>query len=243
MEPIIKQLLSVGLSEKEGQLYAKALELGPATLATLAKQSNVKRPTAYNITELLIGKELMTKVPYGKRTLYRAEPPKRLREQLNQRQAILEILLPQLERKSSASFKQPKITFHESKEGIKTAYYSLFNSPKTIYSLFSPDDFYNMFTVRENKKYLDMLKRNGGYLFDIFLYSKRAAKLRSQSFRQGVCRAKILPKSYKSPVDILATDEKTVLISYKSQSAIVITDDAIAMAIRMLLQSLWKQAT
>ena len=55
---IIKNLQSLGFSEKESKVYFTLLKIGPSTAYKIAKQSGLKRPTVYIILEELRKKDL-----------------------------------------------------------------------------------------------------------------------------------------------------------------------------------------
>ncbi len=237
------QLQSLGLNEKEAKMYLASLDMGPATIAVLSRKSSIKRPTAYYVIGSLLEKGMTTKVPKGKRILYRAEPPKKLGAFLQKKQEAFDALLPSLEYQYYKTFRLPKITFHEEREGISEVYRKFFTTKQTVYALVSIDDFYGFFTEQENAEFFQLLKQNGGDLYDILLHSEQAQRVKQQSFRKNISRTKVLPPSFTSPVDILVSNERVAMVSFKTQIAVVIEDESIARTQKMLLQSLWKQAT
>jgi len=243
MSPIIHQLETLGLNEKEAKVYLASLETGPATIAIVSRKAGIKRPTAYYVLASLIEKGMLTKVPKGKRVLYRAESPKKFRTLTAKQNKTIDELLPSLESQYRKTFKFPKITFHEDRDGILEVYQNFFSTHETLWALVSIDDFYEFFTEKENAEFFRLLKDHGGYLYDIFLNSPRAEKIKQQPFRKAVSRTKILPPSFTSPIDILVSSHRVAMVSFPSRIAVVIEDESIARAQKMLLQSLWKHAT
>lgn len=73
-------LKKLGFTEGEAAVYIASLETGAAPVQDIAKKARVSRVTTYTAIEKLLGQGLVTTVTKGKRTLYHAEPPKRLVE-------------------------------------------------------------------------------------------------------------------------------------------------------------------
>ncbi|OGH62119.1 MAG: hypothetical protein A2848_01425 [Candidatus Magasanikbacteria bacterium RIFCSPHIGHO2_01_FULL_50_8] len=86
-------LKKLGFTEGESGVYIAALELGAATVQDIAKKARVSRVTTYAAIERLVLQGLVTTVTKGKRTLYHAEPPKRLIEVVSRHVAAIESTL------------------------------------------------------------------------------------------------------------------------------------------------------
>ncbi len=72
-------LQNLGLNEKEAKVYLASLELGYASVQSIAKKADINRATAYFIIEGLMKKGLMTQIEKDKKTFFAAEDPKSLR--------------------------------------------------------------------------------------------------------------------------------------------------------------------
>lgn len=239
---IIEQLKEFGLEEKESRVYLASLKSGEMTIAELSRKAGIKRPTMYYVIESLIDKGLVVKIPKGRRIFYRAEPPKQLSSIVRRKDELLRHMLPVLESEYRTNRKMPSITFHEGKEAIYTMYEKLFSTSKTVYTIISIEDFLSVFSESENRRLFELLKQQGGYLYDMFQWTTRAKEVKQRFYRKGVSRTKILPEFFKSPVDMTVAGNTVVLISFRSLIAVVIEDEAIATAQRSLLQFLWKFA-
>ena len=75
MDRTVKQLMQLGLSKKEAQVYIALLEIGRATAYKVAKQAGLKRPTVYLLLEELRKKGLVSKVPHAKNQIFIAKNP------------------------------------------------------------------------------------------------------------------------------------------------------------------------
>ncbi len=79
-----KILTSLGLSEKEAQIYEATLESGPETVQKIAHRAGITRTGAYAYIRSLIQKGLMSSSTRDKRTYFSAEPPENLFRLLEQ---------------------------------------------------------------------------------------------------------------------------------------------------------------
>jgi len=72
-------LTAIGFSDKEARTYLASLALGPATVADIAAQAKLTRPSVYLMIEALERRGMMTTYKVGKKSMYRAGPPQALR--------------------------------------------------------------------------------------------------------------------------------------------------------------------
>ena len=129
MEKLEKDLVNIGLSEKESQVYLSALSLGPSSVQNIAKKSNVNRVTTYVMIEQLTQKGLMSSFNKGKKKLYSAERPNRLmsliherEKELKDQEAQFRSVLPQLNAVMARSDNKTQVRFYEGIEGMKAAH-------------------------------------------------------------------------------------------------------------------------
>ena len=73
-----KTLQNIGLSEKQAKIYLALLELGQATVQSLARRAKINRPTAYVILEEMLKEKLVFSAPAEKKVYYRAAAPESL---------------------------------------------------------------------------------------------------------------------------------------------------------------------
>ncbi len=125
---ILETLEGLGLSETESQVYFSMLSLGPATILSISRASEVKRTTIYNILENLNKKGLTRIELKGFKKLYVAEHPKKLESILNERKNDLQNLFPELEALYNLRGGEAFIKYYEGSESIKNAYWDLLDS-------------------------------------------------------------------------------------------------------------------
>ena len=119
LENNLKQL---GLEEKEAKVYLAALELGPTNIQNLAKKSEIKRSTLYEIIRNLKEQDLLTESPKGKRKIFIAAEPENLKRSIKLKEQLLNDILPELKSLNNIGFVKPKITFYEGREGFQKIY-------------------------------------------------------------------------------------------------------------------------
>ncbi len=129
MQKLEQDLIKIGLSEKESQVYLSSLSLGPSSVQNIAKKSNVNRVTTYVMIEQLTQKGLMSSFSKGKKKLYAAERPNRLmsliherEKELKDQEAQFRSVLPQLNAVMARSDNKTQVRFYEGIEGMKAAH-------------------------------------------------------------------------------------------------------------------------
>jgi sugar-specific transcriptional regulator TrmB len=229
----------IGLNAGEAQVYCACLQLGTASVAELAKKSALKRPTTYLVVDELLTKGLLVKVPRGKKMFVRAEDPGRLLTLMDEKRAAALKALPELQALASQCASRPKVEFYEGKEQLIKVYEAVYRS-KEIWAVASMDDYFKVFTYEENRHLYRLLKNHSGKIYDMFVYSRKAARIAAQPHREGLGEVRVLPKDFQISSDILAGDDRVVLVSLLNMSATVIIDPTIVDTERRLLQYIWQ---
>jgi sugar-specific transcriptional regulator TrmB len=119
-------LTDMGLSEKAAQLYLASLQLGPGSLTELARRAAMKRPTAYLVVDELLMKGFLRRSRKGRRSLFEAEPPRRLLQIAQSHVRDVERHLPELEALFYEPKEKPRIKIYEGKNGMLAMYDEMF---------------------------------------------------------------------------------------------------------------------
>jgi HTH-type transcriptional regulator, sugar sensing transcriptional regulator len=112
-------LESIGLEEKEARVYLAALELGPTNIQNLAEKSSIKRSTVYEMLKKLEPMGLITESIKGKRKIYIASEPEKLKRSIREKEHLLNQILPELRSLNNTGTVKPKITYYEGREGLR----------------------------------------------------------------------------------------------------------------------------
>lgn len=250
-----KELKRLGLKDKEASVYIACLELGPSPVQTIARKSKVVRATTYVILEALMNMGLATKYKEGKKTLFTAEPPRQLmrllekeRENIDEKQHDLELLLPELHVLMKTSGGRPSVRYFRGKEGLHVIRQEIVlycQSGDTIYN-FTPADYVEA-----------VFPANQG-----FYHSQRVAKgikARTILATKSTELRRVLRKKSKSDINIrlfVPSDQFggssgfTVFrdriaigdFSGKNMGGVIIESESMAGTMRNLFELAWKEA-
>jgi HTH-type transcriptional regulator, sugar sensing transcriptional regulator len=128
MQDSISDLLrSLGLSEKEAQMYMMLLRHGTHATSTLATKAHMNRGTAYVILHALLQKGLAAKSVRKSLQFFSPTPPEQLLRYLDHEQQRIatnrrkaEVMMGMLEAIRNPQTTAPKIEFFEGVEGART---------------------------------------------------------------------------------------------------------------------------
>lgn len=115
-------LRSVGLDEKESQLYLSGLQLGSAPASEYAKAADLNRITAYNALEGLVRRGLFTLAKKARGKWYAPVAPEYLSLEAQKNAQALERVLPELRSLQGSSYRKPHVRFFEGWEGVRKVY-------------------------------------------------------------------------------------------------------------------------
>lgn len=124
----IEVLEKIGLEGKEASVYLALLELGTASVMSIAHKAQLKRPTTYLILDSLESRGLVSQVPQNKKALYVAEAPEKLFNDLHKKQELLKRFLPNLEALHNQKKEKPQVQLFQGKEGVLEVYEKIYAS-------------------------------------------------------------------------------------------------------------------
>lgn len=127
MKELIDILAEYGLSDKESKVYLAMLELGPASVQDIAKKAGVNRATTYVMIETLKKRGLMSTFEKGRKTVFVAESPDKLKRLADtelhaaqEKEDRLASMMPNfMALFNSSSQEKPAIRFFEGDEGFR----------------------------------------------------------------------------------------------------------------------------
>jgi len=241
---VAKTLEVVGLPEKAATIYAALLGKNRMSIAELARATEVKRATCYEHLEILLRKDLVSRVPIGKRTYYAASHPKNILNELKKQTVKIETQMGNMVAQFEQSTNKPKVSFFEGKRELKNIYNDMFKTTGDVYSLFPPDAFFESFSEED---YDEFDKTVGQHAFkgrDLFVKSRHHKRLKEIRAKNGGENKldKKLPDWFESNVDVLICVDKVALMSLKDLSAVVIENKGIADLFRNMHTFMWKNS-
>jgi sugar-specific transcriptional regulator TrmB len=248
MENLEKKLLKVGLSEKAITVYLALLSIGKGNVSAIARKSELKRTSLYQYLDELLQRDFLFQTMKGKRVEYAAANPRKLlssfekeKRELEHRKTGVEAAIPELEALYLKSFRKPQVTFYEGRDRILEAYREIVETNQDVYSMFSLDHFFTVFTKEENHELLTQLKASGVTLYDLIERPEVETDRTWMKKYESFVKQKVLPEELRFESDLLVTGDRLFLVSFENLVAVIITDHAIADMQRRFLKFIWKR--
>lgn len=245
MRNIIPILKSLGLLESEVKTYLAALELGPSTVLELNKKIGLSRQAIYTAIESLIKLGLMSSFEKGKKTLYTAESPERLRSFAEARLKKMEATVREIKdisRELSLVQKgdKPVVKMFEGIEGQKNILEDIINTRPERIDDFVNDNLYNLlFTKNEFQPYKDQL--------DKLNIHTRVMAIKDEPLkhsRRNVKGKRISRKDINFNGDVTVYGNKVAISSLRNKMVgVIIESEDIAQTVRSLFQLAWEADT
>lgn len=153
-------LTQIGVSKVARASYLALFSSGALSITDLAKRAKLYRPQTYEALEELKGRGLVSALPKGKRVLYLAAPPSKIRDLLAELLAKVEVALPELETAYRRDKNMPAIIAYEGRSGVTSVFADLIDSQKrgeTFYRYSSEKDLdrTNTYLPRDYRKKRD----------------------------------------------------------------------------------------
>lgn len=237
-----KDLQQIGLTEKESNLYLATLELGEANIQQLAKKSEIKRTTAYDIIESLKKRGLISQIAKNKKILFSATNPIKLEDDLEEKRHLLKKILPELMTIANSLDKKPKVRFFEGYEGIKEVYKdTLHFSNSELLAWVSPDAI-NAFDIDFLDKYY-LLKRIEKKIWVRAIASDVEELRKYQEIDKKSLRKTRLANSENFPFRVeinLYGKNKIAIMSFEEKFGMIIESQKIFETLQSIFEINWK---
>lgn len=130
---LLKLLENTGFTEKEARVYLALLELGKGDVSDIAKIAGLKRSIIYVLLEGLIKRGYVSELPNQKINTFQAVDPSFILNQLKTTTRNFSEMLPIFRTLHNRGKTRPKITYHETKEGIWNVYQEINQSQEAFF--------------------------------------------------------------------------------------------------------------
>ena len=131
-------LVKIGFSNNKASVYLACLELGSANANEIAKKANIVRTTVYKILEELNSQGLIEEDAKSRLKIFKACPPQKIIDNLNQQKNLAESFLPDFINIFSETKFKPKLKFYDNQDGVKRAFEDILNYQNITVMTFSP---------------------------------------------------------------------------------------------------------
>ncbi len=243
MKNVEKSLEYVGFKPKEAKIYLALLELGEASATQIARRTNIKRTTIYNILPDLINQGVVTATPKNKRIVYFVEDPRTLKSRLHEKERAIDRILPDLMEIQRLLPYKPRITYYEGVGGMKDLYQDTLTSCKagdTILSYTGLSNVYQYMPREYMRTYIDERIRRKIFIKIIAPRSQAAIEFdRAEKNELRDIRLVDNPSfAFSADTEIYAN--KVALISYKENfMGVIIESEEINQMQRMAFELMW----
>ncbi|MDO8490100.1 MAG: helix-turn-helix domain-containing protein [bacterium] len=149
---LIEDLIRLGLSEKEAQIYLSLLERGDAKAAEISRATAMQRPTVYDILSKLQREGFVSS--YEKKGVLRYIPakPDVFLFKIKEKQEIYTKILPDLLSRVPEGTSKPGIRFYDGINGVKSVFEETLSAQnKQLCGILSMQDLYEI----PGKSYMD----------------------------------------------------------------------------------------
>ena len=239
----------LGLSEKQYAVYTTMLQLGRASISTIAKDAHLKRPTVYLVMDELRELGLILEAVSGKQKWYSPVHPKKILELAEKQCEIIENKLPDLLTIYNVPLEKPKIQVFEGMAATKEIYKEIFreidNKEEALW-ISRIDDFQQnaQEIVQLYKKTISSIQNprvrelNYGNEEGI-KWAKSFSHLQSKTFR-----TQLLPLQYElGRTEHLILKNKIVMFTYSDTIFVTIIESSeLAKTYRTMFEVLWEKS-
>src|SRR3989338_2795499 len=246
MDLLIRDLIHLGLSEKEARVYIAAMQLGPSAIQEIAEQAGVNRATTYVLIEDLGTRGLISSTTQENKRLFIAEAPDRLllllqfqRQALEARERQLSELLPKLSALFHGSWEKPEIRYLDGPAGLTALRTDFEQLEGEILQVIGYDAFAGAVDFHLTEEHRETLARQFAPTRVIFV----TARPKEEFELWGELQSKMIPpESFPFPVEgeITIRADHVYLFSYsKGPLAVDVRSQVIADTFRALFEIAW----
>jgi len=232
---MIEKLKEAGLTENESKIYLALLEIGPANAGLISRKSGLHRRVVYDSLDMLIQKGLVGYIKRNNTRLFQAANPERVRELLEEKEKILDEIMPKMIELYSKSKEKEETNFYVGINGLKTIFEDQINTGKEILILGASNLAYE--TLEFYFHWFDKRRKERKIKTRIIAHEKIKSNLPLSEIRY-------LPKKYHSPLAVNVYGKKVALILWDREKplAILINNERISNGYKNYFEILWKIA-
>lgn len=228
--PILEKL---GLSVNEAKIYISLVESGEASISQIAINARIHRRNAYDAIHRLLDKGLIFQIINPRENKYNAVDPDKLKELQGERDAELNLALPELQKKYHRQNIPEAAYIYRGLEGQKNIWRELLNVNQDSYAIGAKGNWYEPKLEISRKAFFR--QANKQKIKFIQLFDNEAVRHISSFPKhfEGSLRYRILPKEYSTNsvlhifgeyvvtytgIEVMSLSENTTFFVMKSKS-------------------------
>lgn len=240
LSKVIEQL---GYPPNQVKVYLAALQLGECTVSDLAERVKMPRTSVQVIVDALHGHGLMNFFAKRRYRYWVAENPERLLITLEEREAALRAVMPELSAMRSIAGARPTVKVFGGAEEIKRIHDDIIAAQRHILAIISWDDWVELLGTEYME---DFIGRRVQHFLQIRILAPRTdheIELRSRDAQERR-QARFLPDHIRIKTTNFIYGTKIAMVSFNNKlpTGIVIDDADIAETMTAYFEELWKQS-
>jgi len=228
------KLIGLGLTKREAHAYLALLRLEEAKAGDIARFTKEDRTNIYDSLRSLIKKGLVNYSIKANKTFYRVSPPEKLHDYLEEKNKVLEELMPQLNAVYKSYTPKPVIETYEGKEGIKTVLNDILKEGKDFVG-FGATDRASILLPEYTKRYIkEREKRN--------IKARQFYTQGSKILPSKLSRFKKIPKEFAGPATTIIYADKVAIFMWfiEPHVVVLIKNKEAAKAYKNQFELMWK---
>jgi len=246
---IEKILEKIGLSPKEIKVFLVSLRLGSQPAPVVAKYTEIKRTTVYDIFEGLIKKGLASKIDKGVAVYFQVLDPQNLISYLErdkneyirkiekEKDEIKEIL-PALKSLENPESTKPKVQFYDGEKCMRQAYEDTLSSHEPIRAYANVESMHkglpNFFPEYYGRR------SDAGISIRAICPDNKLSIERQKHDKEEARQIKLISKEkYTFSPELNVYDDKVLIASWREKMAIIIQSNEIAELLKKMYDLLW----
>jgi len=232
-------LQEIGLTKKQAKIYLACLELGETSIKEIAKKSEIKRTTIYDLIDEMINCGYIKTTTRGKKKKFIAVEPEDLKIIIRKKEALLAQILPDLKSLSNISGIKPKILFFEGVEGLKKTYDDTLRHPNTEMYQWASSDTFNAI---EAEWLFNYVKRRVKKKIKALCIASDSPEIREfkKSDKAQLREIKVIdPKKFPFKIELDIYGNRIAMISARDQIGVIIESEPIASTLKMVFKLCW----
>lgn len=161
--------MKLGLSLNEAKVYESMLNLGEVNVNTIAMKSGVHRRNVYDSLNKLMEKGLVSQYVVKGERHFRAIDPKRLRTLVNEKQDMLEKMLPEMKKRFLTQKEEERAYIYRGVAGFKNYMQDILDTGEDVYCIGAKGGWFDprLETFRQRfYREFEKKKINAYHLFD-----------------------------------------------------------------------------
>lgn len=236
MSQIKAFLKEIGLTSTESKVYLTLLDLGESLAGAIASKANIYRKNVYDALENLLQKGLVTYVIKRGKKHWKCISPKRIKTILEEKVSQFNNVLPNLMLKFKEKKEKQSVEVFEGIGGLRSFYEFVTNLGKDYYVIGATGQVFDELKYNLPKHIRTAFSKN----MNIYLVCNHDIKNLDKIKKIKNIKSKILPKSFKSPTQILFFGNYSAIQLWSSEPiAILIKSKEITNGFRKYFEFLW----